>query len=153
EPAQQVGDEAVVPVGDLCRDVARRGTRRGADREVLRNEQIDSVRSRIDVRVDPVQLGLELRGRQAGGAEHAEATRLADGDDHVAAMAEGEQRKVDAEHRCKPVVHPAALLCVQRPRVSCRNSVTAWAEAPSAAGANSMWCRNASTGWPANPAR
>ena len=47
--------------------------------------------------VDPVQLDLELLGREADGAEDAEAAGLADGGDDVAAVGEGEDRELDAE--------------------------------------------------------
>ena len=47
--------------------------------------------------VDPVQLDLELLGREADGAEHAEAAGLAHGGDDVAAVGEGEDRELDAE--------------------------------------------------------
>ena len=49
------------------------------------------------MRVDPVQLFLEALGTHADGAEHAHAAGLGDGDDDVAAMREGEERKLDAE--------------------------------------------------------
>ena len=39
----------------------------------------------------------ELFGRETHGAEHTHATRLADGDDDVAAMGEGEDRNLDSE--------------------------------------------------------
>ena len=50
-----------------------------------------------DVLVDPVQLDLELLRGEADRAEHAEATRLAHGDDDVTAVGEREDRELDVE--------------------------------------------------------
>ena len=44
-----------------------------------------------------LQLDLELLGREADGAEHAEAAGAADRGDDVAAVGEGEDRELDAE--------------------------------------------------------
>ena len=67
-------------------------------REVFRNQYVDTVGLAADMVVDPLQLLLDRLGREPGSAEHPETTGLADGRDHVAAMAEGDQRKLDAQH-------------------------------------------------------
>ena len=59
--------------------------------------------------VDPVELDLELLGREADGAEHAEAAGLADRDDDVAAVGEGEDRELDAEVVADGRVHGCSL--------------------------------------------
>ena len=52
-----------------------------------------------------MQLDLELLGREADGAEHAEAAGLGDGGDDVAAVGEGEDRELDAELVAEGGVH------------------------------------------------
>ena len=69
------------------------------------DDDVDAVGVVADVLVDPVQLDLELLGREADGAEHAEAAGLADGDDDVAAVGEGEDRELDAELVAEGGVH------------------------------------------------
>ena len=61
------------------------------------DDDVDAVGVVADVLVDPVELDLELLGAEPDGAEHAEAAGLADGDDDVAAVGEGEDRELDAE--------------------------------------------------------
>ena len=61
------------------------------------DHDVDAVGLVADVLVDPVELDLELLGGEADGAEHAEAAGLADRDDDVAAVGEGEDRELDAE--------------------------------------------------------
>ena len=57
-------------------------------RVLLRNHDIDAVGQISDVRIDPVQLFLELGRCEADGAEDAEPSGLADRYDHVAAVGE-----------------------------------------------------------------
>ena len=57
-----------------------------------------------------LQLDLELLGGEADRAEHAEAAGLADGDDHVAAVGEGEDRELDAEFVADGGVHACSLV-------------------------------------------
>ena len=64
-----------------------------------------------DVLVDPLQLDLELLGREADGAEDAEAARLADRGDHVAAVAEREDRELDAERLADLRAHDGLSFC------------------------------------------
>jgi hypothetical protein len=73
---------------------------------LVRDHDVDAVRVVPDVLVDPVQLDLQLLGREADRAEHAEAACLADGDDDVAAVGEGEDRELDAEVVAHPVYYP-----------------------------------------------
>ena len=63
----------------------------------VRHDDVDAVGLAVDVLVDPVQLDLELLGREGERAEHAEAAGLAHRGDDVAAVAEGEDRELDAE--------------------------------------------------------
>ena len=69
------------------------------------DHDVDAVGLVADVVVDPLELDLELLGAEADGAEHAEAAGLADGDDDVAAVGEGEDRELDAESLAKLGLH------------------------------------------------
>ena len=95
---------------------------------LLRDHDVDAVGLVADVRVDPVELLAQLLRREAHGAEHAEAAGLADGDDHVAAVGEGEDREVDAEtvtersaHGCLPlVIAEAPIMAPAATRRQCK---------------------------------
>ena len=69
------------------------------------NDDVDAVGVVADVLVDPVELDLELLRREADGPEHAETAGLADRDDDIAAVGEGEDRKLDAEFIANGGVH------------------------------------------------
>ena len=69
------------------------------------DHDVDAVGLVADVLVDPLQLDLELLGREADGAEHAEAAGLGDGGHDVAAVGEGEDRELDAELVAEGGVH------------------------------------------------
>ena len=106
-----LGQELVDPVAVLLRDhllelLAHplRVELAGA-RVLRRHHDVDAVRLAVDVLVDPVQLDLELVGRERQRAEHAEAARLAHRGDDVAAVAEREDRQVDAEHFARTGLH------------------------------------------------
>ncbi len=62
-----------------------------------RHHEVDAVGLAVDVLLDPLQLDLELVGREVEGAEDAHTTRPADGGDDVAAVTEGEDRKFEAQ--------------------------------------------------------
>ena len=64
--------------GMLPRQVAQGGTRPGADRQVLGDQQIDAVRLAVDVGVDPGELGFKLLRRVAcrARARRSRRTRL-----------------------------------------------------------------------------
>jgi hypothetical protein len=57
------------------------------------------------VLVDPLELDLELLGREAHRAQHAEATGLAHGRHDVATVGEGEDGEFDAESVAELGVH------------------------------------------------
>ena len=61
------------------------------------HDDIDAVGLAVDVLVDPVELDLELLGREGERAEHAHAAGAAHRRDDVAAVAEREDRELDAE--------------------------------------------------------
>ena len=65
--------------------------------DARRDDQIDAVGLSVDVIIDPLQLHLEALRRMADGTEDAEAAGFADRSDHVSTMAEGKERKLDAE--------------------------------------------------------
>ena len=70
-----------------------------------RHHEIDPVRAAVHVLVDPVELDLELLGREVQRAEHSHAAGLADRGHDVAAVAEGEDRELDAEAVANGRVH------------------------------------------------
>jgi hypothetical protein len=72
---------------------------------LARDHHIDAVGPVADVLVDPGQLDLQLLGREPHGTEHAETTRLAHGRDHVPAMGESKDRKLDTKLVTKRRVH------------------------------------------------
>ena len=72
-----------------------RGTRLGRERG--RHHEIDAVRLAVDVLVDPGELHLELVGGEVQGPEHAESAGVGHCRDDVAAVAEREDRELDAE--------------------------------------------------------
>ena len=77
-----------------------------------RHDEVDAVGLAVDVLVDPLQLDLELLGREVQGAEDAHPAGPADRGDDVAAVAEGEDREFQAE--------VAGELCAHRPIVGSR---------------------------------
>jgi hypothetical protein len=74
------------------------------------DHEVDAVGLVADVLVDPLELDLELLGREADGAEHAEAARLRDGGHDVAAVGEGEDRELDAQAVAEIGVHGSVLV-------------------------------------------
>ena len=67
-------------------------------RVLRRDDEVDAVGSVADLVLDPLEVDLELFGGVGDGTEHAEAAGLRHGRDHVAAVAEREDRELDAEH-------------------------------------------------------
>ena len=72
---------------------------------LVRDHDVDPVRVVADVLVDPLQLDLELLGREADRPQHAETAGLAHRDDDIAAVREREDRKLDAEFVADGSVH------------------------------------------------
>ena len=72
---------------------------------LVRDDDVDPVRMIADVLVDPLQLDLELLGREADSPQHAETTGLAHRDDDIAAVREREDRELDAELVADGSVH------------------------------------------------
>ena len=62
-----------------------------------RHHDVDAVGLVAHVLVDPVELDLELVGREGERAEHAEAPGLAHRGHDVATVGEGEDRELDPE--------------------------------------------------------
>ena len=73
------------------------------------DDDVDAVGVVADVLVEPLQLDLELLGREADGAEHADAAGVGDGGHHVAAVGEGEDRELDPEAVADLGVHGCLL--------------------------------------------
>jgi len=67
-------------------------------RNIFRDQHVEPIGLAVDVIVDPFQFLLDRFRRMRGGAEHAETAGAAYRCHHVAAMAEGQQRKFDAQH-------------------------------------------------------
>ena len=93
--AQQVVDEIAVGLRDAAGQVGA-GQLLALALELRRHDQIDPVGLAADRLVDPRQLTVELLGGVRRGAEHAEPAGVGDRGHHVAAVAEREERKVDA---------------------------------------------------------
>ena len=70
-----------------------------------RDHDVDAVRLAVHVLVDPLELELELLGRERERAEHADAAGVGDRGDDVAAVAEREDRELDPEPFAELVVH------------------------------------------------
>ena len=70
-----------------------------------RHHHVDAVRLAADVFVDPLQLELELVGRERQRAEHTHTTGIRDRGHDVAAVGEGEDRELDPEHLRETVLH------------------------------------------------
>ena len=62
-----------------------------------REEEVDAVGPAAGLVLDPVEVDLELLGGVGHRPEHAEAPGLGHRGHHVAAVAEGEDRELDAE--------------------------------------------------------
>jgi hypothetical protein len=73
------------------------------------DDDVDAVGVVTDVLVDPVQLDLELLGREADGAEHAETTGLGHRDDDVTAVGEREDRELDPQFVADGSAHQLIL--------------------------------------------
>ena len=69
------------------------------------DHDVDAVRLVAHVLVDPLELDLELLGREADGAQDAEPAAARDGGDDVAAMGERENGELDAELVAERGVH------------------------------------------------
>jgi hypothetical protein len=96
--AQDVVDERLVLGGDQLADVVHREPALVGARVLRGHDQVDAVGAVADLVLDPREVDLELLLRVRDGAEHAEPAGLGDGRHHVAAVGEGEDGNVDAEH-------------------------------------------------------
>lgn len=106
---QQVCDEGLVlsrnPVGQLAV-----GQVLAFAFEFGGHEDVDAVGLALHLLVDPAQLLIELLRGVGGTPEYAETARIRHGGHDVAAVAEGEQRKVDAVLLANGSLHVAAPL-------------------------------------------
>jgi len=66
--------------------------------KLVGHDQVNAVRLAVDVRIDPREFFFQPVRRKGYGAEHAHAACLGDGHHDVAAMGEGDERKLDAQH-------------------------------------------------------
>ena len=108
------------------------------------HDQVDAVRAIADLGLDPVEVDLELAITVAGGAEHAHAACLRHGDDHVAAVGEGEDRQVDAEHVGDRGLH-ARILLAAGPLVA--GPANAWAHSIHSRASGPRTARRVSSTW------
>jgi hypothetical protein len=81
-----------------------------------RHHHVDAVGAAVDVLVDPLELQLELLGREGQRAEHPHATRVGHRGHDVATVAEGEDRVLDPEHLGQAVPHAGASSATARAR-------------------------------------
>jgi len=106
---------------------------------VLGDQDVDAVRPAVHVLVDPLQLQLQLFGRVPAGAEHAEAAGVGYSGDDIAAVTEGEQRKLDTEQVAQWSFH--RLDITLRPPVQCRVLLLTfhlWARLPESKSSRSL---------------
>jgi hypothetical protein len=92
-----------------------------------RNDDVDAVRPIAHVLVDPVELDLELIGREADRAEDTEAPGPTNRSDDVAAVGERKNRQLDPEPLAELRMHRSCLdqtlVCGQRgARAGCARS-------------------------------
>ena len=69
------------------------------------HQQVHTVGLAVHVVVQPAQLDVQGFGRVPHGAEHPHAAGVAHRGDHIAAVAEREQRELDAEHVADRAFH------------------------------------------------
>src|SRR5207248_1532539 len=104
-PSEQVVDECEVLLGHETTQLARVQTPLVGARELLRNEQIHTVRLALHFLLDPREVDVELLGTVRDGAEHAAPAGVRDGRNDIAAVAEAEERKVDADQVSRSRAH------------------------------------------------
>ena len=102
--SEKLGDVALVFLGDAILEF-RRGERVLLAVHTGRHQQIDAVGLAPDLRIDPVEFDIEGLGRVSRCAEYPETARIGHRRDHVAAMAEREQRELDAEFVAESGIH------------------------------------------------
>ena len=95
---KKLAHEILVLRWDALRERAVRHALLILDREVLRNKHVDAVRLAVDLIVDPFQLTFELIRRETCRSKYSETAGSADGGHHVPAVAESQQREIDAKH-------------------------------------------------------
>jgi hypothetical protein len=78
--------------GDVCRFFVV---------DAVRHDDVYPVRLIADLLVNPAQFDLQAFGGMTGGAQHAEATCFSDFGNHVTAMTECKQGKLDTETLAK----------------------------------------------------
>jgi hypothetical protein len=83
-------------------------------RDVLGDQHIQPIGLAVDVVVDPFQFLLDRCGRVGGGAEYAKTSGAAYGCNHVAAMAESQQGKLNSQHVADRGFHGRLLPCGSR---------------------------------------
>ena len=93
---QQSGDEAPVVLRDPAGQLTA-GQVLTLPLELGRHDEVDPVGLPADMVIDPRQFLVELLRSERGRAKHAESARIGDRGDDVAAVAEGEERKIDTE--------------------------------------------------------
>ena len=95
---EDVVDERDVLGRDQRPDVVERELAGVGSGVLGRHDQVDSVGAVADLVLDPVEVDLELSLRVGHRAEHAHPAGLRHRGHDVAAVAEGEDRHIDAEH-------------------------------------------------------
>ncbi len=124
---ENVVDELPVRVGDEGPDVVERVAPTLVAGVLGRHDQVDAVRPVADLRLDPGEVDLQLLGRVGDRAEHTEAAGLRHRGDHVAAVAEGEDRELDVEHFGGGGLHGRLPLLAWRPVArSVRRTIPLW---------------------------
>src|SRR5438270_12544061 len=82
-----------------------------------RYENVDAVRTAVDLTVDPRQRRVELVGRIGGRAEHAEPAGVGHRGNDIPAVAERDDRELNPKHLCDTRLHSVILaLRAKNPR-------------------------------------
>ena len=118
--AQQLFDERAMLFRNRGGQIAAGHAALGADRQILRHQQIDAIRFAVHMRVDPGQFDFQLLRGAARRAEDAETARFADRRDHVAAVGEGEEWKIDRDRAGERRWHGRFLIDALTHDAGCR---------------------------------
>ena len=115
---QELLDEVAVLLGDQGVEVVELRFVTAAFAHVLhRHHDVDAVGLAVDMLVDPVQLDLELLGRERERAEYPETAGAADRGNDVSAVREREDGELDVElfgNRCAHCLNPLSESFVGR---------------------------------------
>jgi len=112
-PGKQFGDIGLVVGGDALGQLGARQPLALA-LELRGHDDVDTVGPALHLLVDPGEFLVEPIRGEGRAAEHTEAAGIGDRGNDVAAVAEGEQREVDAELVADRGLHPSVIARLSR---------------------------------------